>query len=245
MMIKQLKEGVLDNNPLLIQLLGICPALAMTTNVSNALGIGIATMVVLLLSNLFISLLRKLIPNEIRIAAYIVIIAGFVSAVEMLIKAYLPELGRSLGIFLPLIVVNCIILGRAETFASKNKVLPSLMDGFAMGFGFTFALIVVASIREIIGAGTWFGVNVLGESYQSVLFFIMPSGAFITLGCLVALMKKLTSFPKKVPKNSIESLESESVTAEKVEEPVEIPAEEEVIVEEIKEEVEVAEKNDN
>jgi len=198
-MIKQLKEGLCDNNPLLIQLLGICPALAMTTSVQNALGIGIATMIVLLLSNLVISLLRKLIPNEIRIAAYIVIIAGFVSAAELLINAYMPELGGSLGIFLPLIAVNCIILGRAETFASKNKVLPSLMDGFAMGIGFILALIVIASIREIVGAGTWFGIDVFGEMYQPVLFILMPSGAFITLGCLVALMKKLTSI-KKNPK---------------------------------------------
>ena len=187
----QIKNGVLDNNPILIQLLGTCPTLATTTSVINAVGMGIATTAVLIFSNIFISLLRKFIPREIRIAAYIVIISGFVTAVELLIKAYLPALDESLGVFIPLIVVNCIILARAEAFASKNKVLPSMVDGFAMGIGFTIALVIVGSIREIIGAGTWLGIEVFGAAYQPALIFIMPAGAFFTLGFIIAIVHKI------------------------------------------------------
>ena len=187
----QIKNGVLDNNPILIQLLGTCPTLATTTSVINAVGMGIATTVVLIFSNMFISLLRKFIPREIRIAAYIVIISGFVTAVELLIKAYIPALDQSLGVFIPLIVVNCIILARAEAFASKNKVVPSMVDGFAMGIGFTVALIIVASIREIIGAGTWFGIDIFGAAYKPAMIFIMPAGAFFTLGFIIAVVNKI------------------------------------------------------
>ena len=148
----------------------------------------------LICSNAFISLLRKFIPKQVRIAAFIVIISGFVSAVEMLIKAYLPELDKSLGVFIPLIVVNCIILARAEAFASKNPVLPSIVDGLSMGLGFTMSLILIASIREIFGAGTFLGYSVFGASYKPISLLIMPSGAFLTLGCLIALVNRLKAF---------------------------------------------------
>lgn len=187
----QFKEGIITNNPTFVQLLGTCPALATTTSASNALGMGLSVILVLMCSNFFISLLRKYIPNQIRIASYIVIISGFVSILELLIKAYLPSLSNSLGLFIPLIVVNCIILARAEAFASKNKVLPSVIDGLAMGLGFTFALVILGSIREIIGAGTIFGVSVFGEWFEPAVLFIMPPGAFITLGCVIALVQKL------------------------------------------------------
>lgn len=186
----QLKNGVLDQNPILVQLLGTCPTLATTTSVTNALGMGLAATAVLMCSNLLISLLRRIIPKQIRIAAYIVIISGFVTAVEMLIKAYFPALNKSLGVFIPLIVVNCIILARAEAFASKNPPLPSFVDGFAMGAGFTLALVVLGAIRELLGTGGIAGINLLGASYKPALLFIMPPGAFITLGFIIALVQK-------------------------------------------------------
>ena len=188
---EQFKDGIITNNPVFVQLLGTCPALATTTSASNALGMGISVIFVLVCSNFFISLLRKYIPNQIRIASYIVIISGFVSMLELLIKAYLPSLSNSLGLFIPLIVVNCIILARAEAFASKNKVLPSILDGITMGLGFTFALVVLGSLREIIGAGTIFGIEVFGEWFEPAVLFIMPPGAFITLGFVIALVQKL------------------------------------------------------
>ncbi len=181
----QLKEGIIDRNPTFVQVLGMCPTLATTTSVVNALGMGLATTAVLAFSNLFISLLRKFIPKQVRIAAYIVIISGFVTAVEMLMKAYLPELNESLGVFISLIVVNCIILARAEAFASKNKPLPSFVDGISMGLGFTAALSLLAFVRELIGAGSVFGITVIS---QPARLFIMPAGAFITLGALIALV---------------------------------------------------------
>ncbi|MBQ4116460.1 MAG: electron transport complex subunit E [Clostridia bacterium] len=187
----QFKDGIITNNPTFVQLLGTCPALATTTSASNALGMGLSVILVLVCSNMFISLLRKFIPNQIRIASYIVIISGFVSALDLLIKAYLPSLSNSLGLFIPLIVVNCIILARAEAFASKNKVLPSVIDGLAMGAGFTFALVILGSIREIIGAGTIFGINVFGDWFEPAVLFILPPGAFITLGFVIALVQKL------------------------------------------------------
>jgi len=187
----QFREGIITNNPTFVQMLGTCPALATTTSAMNALGMGLSVTVILICSNLFISLLRKCIPNQIRIASYIVIISGFVSMLELLIKAYLPSLSNSLGLFIPLIVVNCIILARAEAFASKNKVLPSVIDGLAMGLGFTFALVILGSIREVIGAGTLFGRVVFGAWLDPAVLFIMPPGAFITLGFVVALVQKL------------------------------------------------------
>lgn len=193
----QFKDGIITNNPVFVQLLGTCPSLATTTNATNALGMGLSVVLVLMCSNFFISLLRKYIPSQIRIASYIVIISGFVSALELLIKAYLPSLSNSLGLFIPLIVVNCIILARAEAFASKNKVLPSVIDGLSMGLGFTFALVILGSIREIIGAGTVFGIQVFGSWYEPAILFIMPPGAFITLGIVIALVQKLQARRKK------------------------------------------------
>ena len=193
----QFKDGIVTNNPVFVQLLGTCPSLATTTNATNALGMGLSVVLVLMCSNFFISLLRKYIPSQIRIASYIVIISGFVSALELLIKAYLPSLSNSLGLFIPLIVVNCIILARAEAFASKNKVLPSVIDGLSMGLGFTFALVILGSIREIIGAGTVFGIQVFGSWYEPAVLFIMPPGAFITLGIVIALVQKLRARRKK------------------------------------------------
>ena len=189
--LKQLKEGILDQNPVLVQLLGMCPTLATTTSVKNAFGMGMAATAVLICSNIFISLLRKFIPKQVRIAAYIVIISGFVTAVELLMKAYVFSLYQSLGLFIPLIVVNCIILARAEAFASKNPVLPSAMDGLSMGLGFTFALCILGSIREILGSGKWMGLRVLPDSYPKMVIFVLPAGAFLTLGFVIAAVQKI------------------------------------------------------
>ena len=190
-LLKQLKEGILDNNPVLVQLLGMCPTLATTTLVENAFGMGLAATAVLICSNLFISLLRKFIPSQVRIAAYIVIISGFVTAVELLMRAYFYSLYRALGLFIPLIVVNCIILARAEAYASKNKPLPSIVDGLSMGLGFTFALVLIASVREILGSGTWLGLQILPDAYPKMTFFVLPAGAFLTLGFIIAAVQKI------------------------------------------------------
>ena len=189
--LKQFKEGLLDNNPVLVQLLGMCPTLATTTSVSNAIGMGLAATAVLICSNLFISLLRKFIPKQVRIAAYIVIVSGFVTAVELLMRAYFYELYQSLGLFIPLIVVNCIILARAEAFASKNKPLPSVIDGLSMGLGFTFALFLLAFVRELLGAGKIFGWAIPGYSQNPMIIFVLPAGAFITLGLVIAAAQKI------------------------------------------------------
>ncbi len=189
--LKQFKEGLLDNNPVLVQLLGMCPTLATTTSVSNAIGMGLAATAVLICSNLFISLLRKFIPKQVRIAAYIVIISGFVTAVELLMRAYFYDLYQSLGLFIPLIVVNCIILARAEAFASKNKPLPSIIDGVAMGLGFTFALVLLAFVRELLGAGKIFGWAIPGYSDVPMVIFVLPAGAFISLGLVIAAVQKI------------------------------------------------------
>ena len=187
----QMLEGLFDNNPVLVQMLGMCSTLAVTTSVTNALGMGLAVTAVLICSNIFISLLRNFIPKQIRIASYIVIISGFVTAVQLLILAYLPDLNKTLGLFIPLIVVNCIILARAESFASRQPVLPSAVDGLAMGIGYTFALVMVAAVRELVGAGTLFGFRVMPAAYEPAIIFILPSGAFLTLGFLIALMNKI------------------------------------------------------
>ena len=189
--LKQFKEGLLDNNPVLVQLLGMCPVLATTTSVSNGIGMGLAATAVLICSNLFISILRKFIPKQVRIAAYIVIISGFVTAVELLMRAYFYELYQSLGLFIPLIVVNCIILARAEAFASKNKPLPSIIDGAAMGLGFTFALVLLALVRELLGSGKIFGWAIPGYSESPMVIFVLPAGAFISLGLVIAVVQKI------------------------------------------------------
>ena len=188
-----LKEGIITKNPTFIQLLGMCPTLAVTTTVANGIGMGLSATFVLICSNFFISVLRKFIPNKIRIASYIVIIAGFVSAVEMAIKAWLPDLASSLGLFIPLIVVNCIILARAEAFASKNAPLPSAVDGLACGIGFTLALTVISTVRELIGNGSIFGVDILGPNYSPALIIILPAGGFLVLGFLIALVQFIMS----------------------------------------------------
>lgn len=185
-------NGLLKENPTFVLMLGMCPTLAVTTGVVNGIGMGLSTTAVLICSNIVISLLRKFIPNKIRIASYVVIIAGFVTIVEMLLKAYLPSLSESLGIYIPLIVVNCIILGRAEAFASKNGVLASALDGVGMGLGFTIALTLIASVREILGAGTFAGIQLFGDSFQPASVMILPPGAFLTLGILLAVINSIT-----------------------------------------------------
>ena len=199
---KQLKAGLLTNNPVLSQLLGMCSTMAITTTLFNGIGMGLSVTIILICSNVVISLLRKVIPEKIRIAAYIVIIAGFVTMVDLLLKAYVPALSDSLGVFIPLIVVNCIILGRAEAFASKNGVLASAVDGLTQGIGYTAALAVMCIIREFLGSGTFGkgvfgadGIRILPAQYPA-LMLILPVGGFLTLGCLIALTqwvnKKLT-----------------------------------------------------
>ncbi len=192
---KILRDGLLDNNPTLVQLIGMCPTLAVTTSVVNALGMGLAVIVVLTFSNLFISLLRKIIPPQVRIAAFIVVISGFVTAVDLLIKAYFPELSKSLGLFIPLIVVNCIILARAEAFASKNPPLASVVDGLAMGAGFTCALTIIGFIRELLGTGKVFassdGTGGISVISKPAIIFIAPAGAFFTLAFIVAAYKAI------------------------------------------------------
>lgn len=178
-------KGLFKENPVLVLLLGMCPSLATTTSVTNAIGMGLSATAVLICSNIVISLLRKLIPSKVRIAAYIVIIATFVTIVEMLLKAFLPSLAESLGVFIPLIVVNCIILARAEAFASKNNVFQSFLDGAGMGLGFTIALAIIATFREILGAGTWMGFQVMPSIYQPALLFILPAGGFLSLGMIL------------------------------------------------------------
>ena len=212
------KEGVLTNNPTFVQLLGMCPTLATTTSVSNAIGMGAAVIVVLMCSNLFISLVRKLIPPEVRIASYIVIISGFVTAVELVIKAFFPAIDAALGLFIPLIVVNCIILARAEAFASKNPPLPSVVDGLATGIGFTAALTCIAAVRELLGSGRLFagadgsgGITIFGEWFTPVTIFLLPSGAFLTLGFLIALVQKVTA--TRLERKRIHDLEMDALEA--------------------------------
>lgn len=190
---KQLKEGLLTNNPVLSQLLGMCSTMAITTTLFNGIGMGLSVTIILICSNVVISLLRKVIPDKIRIAAYIVIIAGFVTMVDLLLKAFLPALSDSLGVFIPLIVVNCIILGRAESYASKNGVLASAVDGLTQGIGYTAALVIMCIIRELLGSGTFGkgvfgadGIRILPAQYPA-LMIILPVGGFLTLGCLIAL----------------------------------------------------------
>ena len=185
---KQLKEGLLTQNPVLVQLLGMCSTLAITTSIANGLGMGVSVMIILTCSNIVIALLRKIIPDQIRIAAYIVVIAGFVTMVDLLLQAYLPDIAESLGVFIPLIVVNCIILARAESFASKNGVLPSAVDGICQGIGYTLVLLVMSAIRELLGSGTLAGNRIFSAEYGA-LMMVLPVGGFLTLGCLIALMQ--------------------------------------------------------
>ena len=187
---KNLKEGLFTDNPVLVQLIGLCPTLATTTSITNGIGMGLSATAVLICSNIVISLLRKIIPNKVRIAAYITVIAGFVTMVDLLLQAFIPSLSASLGTFIPLIVVNCIILGRAEAFASKNSVGKSALDGICMGLGFTFALICMSVVRELLGAGT-IGGGAITVFSQPATIMILPAGAFLTLGFIIAIMQKL------------------------------------------------------
>ncbi len=188
---KDFSNGLIKENPTFRLVLGTCPTMAVTTAVFNGLGMGIAVIAVLICSNLIISLINKIVPNEVRIPIYIVVIATFVSAVEMLIKAFSPALDSALGIFIPLIVVNCIILARAESFASKNPPLNSIMDGLGMGIGFTLALIFMSGVRELLGAGTFLNMPIFGAGFEPALILILPPGGFLVYGLAIALFNKL------------------------------------------------------
>lgn len=191
--LKELTKGIFSENPIFVQFLGMCATLAVSTSVANSIGMGLSTMVVLVASNIIISLIRNLIPNKVRIAAYIIVIAGCVTAVEMALDAFAPAVSASLGIFIPLIVVNCIILGRAEAFASKNGVLKSALDGIGMGLGFTAALTILGAIREILGNGTFLGISVFGEGFMPATVLILPPGAFIALGVILAVINVIAA----------------------------------------------------
>ena len=189
--LNNLTRGIFRENPIFVMLLGMCPTLGVTTSAINGLGMGVATLLVLIISNTAISAVKNLIPDTIRIPSYIVIIATIVTIVELLMAAYLPTLHASLGIFIPLIVVNCIILGRAEAFASKNNIWQSTLDAIGMGLGFTLALTLLGLIREILGSGSIFGWSFVGSNTDTILFFIMPPGAFIALAGLIASINKI------------------------------------------------------
>ena len=204
---KQFKDGLLDKNPVFVQLLGMCSTLAITTSLFNGLGMGAAVTIITICSNVLISALRKVIPSQIRITAYITIIAGFVTIVDLLLKAYIPALSESLGVFIPLIVVNCMVLGRAEAFASKNGVLASAVDGLCQGIGYTVALVVVCVVREFLGAGTFGGgllgggegIRILPEGVPAMQM-VMPVGGFLAMGCILAgfqyMMRKMENAKK-------------------------------------------------
>ncbi len=205
--LKYFTNGILEENPTLRLVLGTCPTLAVTTAAKNGIGMGIAATAVLVCSNAAISLLRKVIPDKVRIPAFITIIAGFVSVVQMLVKAFAPSIDKSLGIYLPLIVVNCIILARAEMFASKNSVLPSVLDGLGMGIGFTCTLTLMGMIRELIGNGTVFGLSVTAGHIAPMVIFLLPPGGFFVFGMLVAASNALA---KKKGKKIVEHLGCEN-----------------------------------
>ncbi|MGN0281956.1 MAG: electron transport complex subunit RsxE [Prevotella sp.] len=188
--LKILTNGIVKENPTFVLLLGMCPTLATTTSSINGMSMGLATMFVLICSNIVISLIKNLTPDKVRIPVFVVVIASFVTILQMCLKAYLPEINKSLGLFIPLIVVNCIILGRAEAFACKNGPVASLFDGIGIGLGFTLGLTLLGTVRELLGAGSVFGLTLLPETYN-ILLFILPPGAFISLGYLIAIINKL------------------------------------------------------
>lgn len=201
---ERLYNGIIKENPTFVMMLGMCPTLAVTTSATNGIGMGLSTTVVLILSNMLISMLRKVIPDSVRMPAFIVVVASFVTIVQFLLEGYIPSLYSALGIYIPLIVVNCIILGRAESYASKNPVLLSICDGIGMGLGFTFGLTCIGIVRELIGAGTVFGIQVMPASYEPITIFILAPGAFLVLAFLVAarnkIMQNLEKKGKEVPK---------------------------------------------
>ncbi|MDR0445871.1 MAG: electron transport complex subunit E [Oscillospiraceae bacterium] len=198
--LSNLTRGIIRENPVLVLVLGTCPTLAVSTQASNAVGMGLAATFVLVCSNIVISALRNIIPDKVRIPCYIVLIAGFVTVVQMVLEAYAYSLFKALGIYLPLIVVNCIILGRAEMFANKNRVIDSALDGLGMGIGFTLTLLVMASIREILGGGTWFGMPIPWLRDNGISVLTMAPGGFIVFGCLIALVNKIMD-RKRNPKD--------------------------------------------
>ncbi|MDW7644781.1 MAG: electron transport complex subunit E [Desulfuromonadales bacterium] len=192
-LVAEFSKGIWKENPVFKLVLGMCPALAVTTSAENGLGMGLATTFVLVCSNIVVSLMRRLIPSKVRIPAFIVVVASFVTVVQLCMEAYLYDLYKALGLFIPLIVVNCLILGRAEAFASKNPLSVSVMDGIGMGLGFTLSLFLLGAVREILGAGALFGYSVFGATYKPFLLMILPPGAFIALGFLLAMMNRLES----------------------------------------------------
>ena len=199
-------NGLVKENPTFVLMLGMCPTLAVTTSATNGIGMGLSTTAVLIMSNMLISMLRKIIPDSVRMPAFIVVVASFVTIVDFLLEGFVPSLYDSLGLYIPLIVVNCIILGRAESYASKNPVLPSIFDGIGMGLGFTVGLTCIGIVRELIGAGQIFGIQVMPDSYEPFTIFILAPGAFFVLACLVALQNKvkknLAKKGKEVPKTA-------------------------------------------
>ncbi|MBR2923979.1 MAG: electron transport complex subunit E [Clostridia bacterium] len=196
-LIKVFSNGLLNENPTFRLLLGMCPTLAITKAASSGLGMGLATTFVLVFSNMVVSLLRNIIPEKVRIPSFVVVIATFVTIIDLMIKAFLPALSSTLGIYIPLIVVNCIIFARAESFASKNPVLPSIADGLGMGLGFTLALVMLSSVREIIGTGCWFGMQIMPEGYQPMAIATSPSGGFIFLGLLLLVVNAFVQYTER------------------------------------------------
>lgn len=193
---KDFSNGLVKENPTFRLVLGTCPTLAITTAVFNGIGMGIAATAVLVGSNLIISLIRKMIPNEIRIPIFVIVIATFTTIVQMLIQAFSPALDKSLGLYIPLIVVNCIIIARAEAFAVKNKPMNSIMDGLGMGLGFTFAITLISAVREVLGAGTFLGTQLFGEGFEPALILILPPGGFMVFGLSIAVFNKIVSMRK-------------------------------------------------
>lgn len=210
--LRLLLNGLLKENPVLVLVLGTCPTLAISTQASNAIGMGLAATIVLLGSNIAISALRNIIPDKVRIPCYIVLIAGFVTVVQMLVQAFAPALNESLGIYLPLIVVNCIILGRAEMFANKNTVIDSALDGIGMGLGFTLTLFVMATIREILGSGTWLGMEIPILIDNNISIMTLAPGGFFVFGCMIALVNKLSK-GKAIKKTDFGCMGCPSATA--------------------------------
>ncbi|ONI42836.1 electron transport complex subunit RsxE [Candidatus Epulonipiscium fishelsonii] len=199
---ERLYNGIVKENPTFVIMLGLCPTLAVTTSATNGLGMGLTTTIVLALSNMIISLLRKVIPDGVRVPAFIVIVASFVTIAQFLLEGFIPSLYAALGVFIPLIVVNCIILGRAESYASKNGVVLSLMDGIGMGLGFTIGLTSIGIVRELLGAGTIFGMQIMPESFEPVGIFILAPGAFFVLACLIAIQNKVKNKNPNKPANT-------------------------------------------
>lgn len=211
--LERLKCGIITENPTFVQMLGMCPTMAVTTSAINGLGMGLTTLVILVLSNMMISALRKVIPDKVRIPAYIVIVASFVTIVQFLLEGFVPSLYDSLGIYIPLIVVNCIILGRAESYASKNNMWLSMFDGIGMGLGFTVGLTAIGIFRELLGGGTVFGLSVMPKTYEPVTILILAPGAFFVLACLVAIQNKVRIEKAKKGNSSMLSCEKEGSCA--------------------------------